>query len=141
MAGLNPYQHYQRAQIDTASPGRLILMLYDGALRFLNAARSAMERRDLYQKSYNIVKAQSILGELMSCLNMKAGGQIAARLFGIYSYLFDRLTEANLHDKIPPLDEVIRHMTDLRETWAEAERTYQSQNGQAQPAKGTSLIG
>ncbi|MCC6443739.1 MAG: flagellar export chaperone FliS [Armatimonadetes bacterium] len=141
MAGFNPYQQYQRTQIDTASPGKLILMLYDGAIRFSNAARSAMERGDLYQKSYNLMKAQSILGELMSCLNMKAGGQIAANLFAIYSYLFDRLTEASLNDDIVPLSQAISHLNELREAWAEAEKIYQSQRNQAPAEQGMALVG
>ena len=80
-------QQYQRAQVESASPTRLVIMLYDGAIRFCTLAQDAMRKRDLDTQNTNLIKAQRIVGELMCSLNRDAGGAIAANLFSIYTHL------------------------------------------------------
>jgi flagellar protein FliS len=122
MAVSNPYSQYAENQVTTASPGKLLLMTYDGAIKFGRIALDKMRNGDLYEQSANIRKVQNILLELMASLDPKADRQLTANLDGLYTYMFDRLTHANLHDDARALEEVIRIMTDLRATWEEADK-------------------
>lgn len=120
-------KEYKKTQVITASQGKLIVMLYDGAIRFINNAMDLIEnpKRDIEKIHNNIVKAQDIITELISSLNMEAG-DIAHRLFSIYIYLSQRLTEANIKKTKEPLLEVKKHLSELREAWAEASKKSQA---------------
>jgi flagellar secretion chaperone FliS len=92
---------YQAQAVLTASPGQLILMLYDGALRFLGHARDALQAGEENPKrieiiNTNLVKAQNIIAELQACLNHDAGGEHSRNLDRLYDYYLRRLFEANL---------------------------------------------
>lgn len=112
---------YQEMQVQT-TPGRLVVMLYDGALRFLHTALDALRRGDRETQGTNLGKAQAILCELIDTLDRNAG-EIAQRLDSIYRYCLRRLLIANAHDRADYIEEVIRHMESLREAWDEAERS------------------
>jgi flagellar protein FliS len=107
----------------TASPGQLILMLYDGALRFLGAALQGFEFEDPLEfnqtVSNNILRAQAIVTELNVCLNMEAGGEFAANQRRLYDYLHRKLQESNVKKKREGIEEVIGHLNVLREAWNE----------------------
>ncbi|GMV38132.1 MAG: hypothetical protein AMXMBFR61_26400 [Fimbriimonadales bacterium] len=109
---------YRKTAVETASPLDLILMLYDGALRFLERGRAAMERRDLDQQNESLTRAQAILTELTVCLDMEQGGEVAANLLGLYGYMSNRLVEANVNDDPNAVQEVARLLGELRESWA-----------------------
>jgi flagellar protein FliS len=116
----NPYQQYQENHLETASQGKLLLMLYDGAIRFLTQAQSAMENRN-WQDSHNfILKAEDVITELMACLKMDVGGDIAFNLYRLYEYMNWRLIQANIKRDTQMVVEVQNRLRDLRETWAEA---------------------
>jgi flagellar protein FliS len=117
----NPYGKYLETQIMTASPGKLLLMTYDGAIRFARAAQESIRRGNLYEQGQNIQKVQNILLELMASLNPKVDRQLTANLDALYTYMFDRLTQANIHDDTQPLEEVAQILTELRAVWAEAD--------------------
>ena len=115
---------YQAQSVLSASAGQLILMLYDGALRFLGHARDALELPETTPKrieiiNTNIIKAQNIIAELQSCLNLEAGGDHAKNLDRLYDYYLRRLLEANLKKQLNPLLEVERLVRTLRDGWAE----------------------
>lgn len=116
----NPYAQYQQAQIDTASPERLLLMLYEGAIRFLNAGKKAILERKFDVAHTNIVKAQDIIVEFMATLNMKDGGEFAKNLFDLYEYLNRRLSDANMSKNAAIIDEVLGFVRDLHEAWVQA---------------------
>lgn len=122
MAIPNPYRQYQTTQVQTASPAHLTLMCYDGALRFLTQARSAVEAKDYESQSVFIGKTQALLNELVIGLDFERGGEIAQNLSSIYRYLYDRLTQATIKDDLAALDEVREHLIGLRDTWSEAMR-------------------
>lgn len=109
---------YQKSAVTGASPLQLIVMMYDGALRFMEAGRHAMAMRDLEKQNANLQKAQRIVLELMSCLDMKAGGEVAKNLFSLYSYVVDELVKANMSDDVAAIERSIRVMSDLRESWS-----------------------
>lgn len=114
------YDIYKDTEIQTADQGKLIIMLYDGAIRFLNIAIDNMDFKKYDIVNNNIVKAQDIITELMLSLNMDQGGEIAQNLFNIYAYIKKRLLEGNI-DKDPKiLQEVLKHLTNLRSAWEEA---------------------
>ena len=117
----NPYQKYQQNQVETVSPQQLVLMLYDGALRFLKLARSGIYQQNIEQSHNNIIKTQNILSELMSTLDMNQG-EIAQNLFSLYDYMYQRLLDANLKKDCTPLNEVEALLSELRDTWAEASK-------------------
>ncbi|MCS7204510.1 MAG: flagellar export chaperone FliS [Leptospiraceae bacterium] len=114
------YDSYKDTEILTADQGKLILMLYDGAIRFLNVAIDNMDFRKYDIVNNNIIKAQDIITELMLSLNLEEGGEIARNLFNIYAYLKKRLLEGNIKKDIEILKEVIYHLTTLRSAWEEA---------------------
>lgn len=118
-------KNYRETQIKTANQGRLVVMLYDGAIRFINQALEGLreERRRYDRISNDILKAQDIVAELMVSLDFGRGGEIARTLFSLYIYMNRRLLDANISKDLVPLSEVRALLTELRAVWAEiAER-------------------
>ena len=127
----NPWQSYRQVATRTASPGQLVLMLYEGAIRFLERAHAGFRLEDPVEFNTtinnNILRAQDILLELDFSLNVEQGGELAIQLRRLYDY-FDRiLLEANLRKDPKGVTEVIQRITDLRDAWA----TMLTQQGQA----------
>jgi flagellar secretion chaperone FliS len=126
---------YEEMQVQT-TPGRLVVMLYDGALRFLHMGRDALLRSELEAQGLNLGKAQNILCELITTLDM-AAGEVAQNLLSIYHYCLERLLRANAEDRVEYIDEVIRLLSGLRDAWEYAERAVHSSapsSGAAAPA-------
>lgn len=121
----NGYARTYRANaVLTASPGQLVLMLYDGALKALGIAREAFDRpaddvRRIGAINEQLLKAQAILSELQGGLNMEAGGEFARTMSRLYDYHNRRLLEANLRKQVEPVVEVERLVRELRDAWAE----------------------
>lgn len=114
---------YQAQSVLTASPGQLILMLYDGALRFLGHARDALECPEetphrIERINTNLLKAQAIVSELRASLNLDAG-EYATNLDRLYDYYLRRLFEANMKKSVKPVIEVEGLIRQLRDGWAE----------------------
>lgn len=113
-------QAYQRTEVETADPKRLVVMLYDGAVRFLYRAQEAMAQRDYEGQHEALVRAQAIFSELNCSLNLDVG-EIAANLRATYTYIYNALVEANLRDDEALLTEVTGQVERLRDAWREAE--------------------
>jgi flagellar protein FliS len=109
---------YRQTHVQSRSPLELVVMLYDGALRFLRETEEAMQRGDLVAKRDALSRVFAILSELQATLNIEQGGETAASLDSLYSYMINRLTEANVQLKPAPVHEVITLLTGLREAWA-----------------------
>jgi len=116
---------YRQNQILTAGRSQLLLLAYDGALRFLSLARIHMRAGELDRQHANIVRAQAILVELINSLDPTVDERMAATLRSLYEYLYDRLTHANVRDDAAALDEVTAHLASLREAWAQAAVSWQ----------------
>jgi flagellar protein FliS len=115
---------YRANSVLTASPGQLVLMLYDGALKSLALARDAFAQpaedfRRIQLINTHLLKAQAILAELQSGLNFEAGGEFANTMHRLYDYHIRRLTEANLRKQEAPVIEVERLVRELRDAWAQ----------------------
>jgi len=92
----NPYSQYQKTQVTTASREKVLLMLYEGAIRFTKHAIAALKQKKIAEKGKYISKATAILSELMATLDFKAGGQLAVDLENLYVFMIDKLIEGNI---------------------------------------------
>jgi flagellar protein FliS len=117
---MDPLRSYRETQIKTAAQGRLILMLYDGAIKFLNLAREGLEskHRKYDEVSTNLIRSQDIISELMVSLDFDRGGEIARGLFSLYMYCNRRILDGNIQKDTAPLEEVRQILSELREAWA-----------------------
>ncbi|MGI4791428.1 MAG: flagellar export chaperone FliS [Janthinobacterium lividum] len=122
----NPYAQYRQNSIETASSTRIIVMLYDGAIRFLTQALAAMQVKRYDQQSRFISNAQSIIAHLHDTLDTEIGHSFAESLNGIYTALLSSLTMANVQNQPGPVEEAVQILRELRETWAEVDRQCQS---------------
>lgn len=121
MSALNPYlKQYQKDSVETASPEKLLILLYDGAIQFLNKAKLAIENGEVEQIHNNLVGCQNIILEFMNTLDMKQGGDLARNLYNLYEYYYNTLVTANLQKDMKLVDEVLRHLIKLRATWQQA---------------------
>lgn len=120
--GQNNINQYRKNAVNTASPLQLVIMLYDGCLRFMAQARQAMLDKDIYVQNENCQKAQNILTELLSTLDMDRGGEVAQNLTALYNYTYDRLIEANINDDPTALDQATKVMSELRASWVQIEQ-------------------
>ena len=110
---------YQQTRVQSSSPLELVVLLYDGALRHLLAARDAVERRDLIARREGVSKALAIITELQSTLNLEDGGQIAIQLDALYTYMTGRLVDSTAKKDATALPEVEKLLRSLREAWAQ----------------------
>ncbi len=108
---------YRQTEIQSRNPLELVVMLYDGALRFTADAREAMVRRDIRGRQQHLSRAMAIVSELQSTLDMETGGEVAERLDKLYGFVRDRLVDASAKQELQPLDEARRVLTTLREGW------------------------
>lgn len=112
----NPYDQYKRVQVETASQGRLILMLYNGAIKNLRNAQQCIQCNDINGAHRMLIKTQDIIKELNITLNMSAG-EIAKNLRDLYLYMHKRLVEANVAKDNEMIEEVIGLLSTLKEAW------------------------
>ena len=120
MALNNPYEQYKNTQISTATPGQLVVMLYDGAIKFCKMAILGMESENIETASNNLIKVQNIVNELKISLDKKAGGDISETLDSLYEYMIRRLVEANMKKDSKIVKEVQVMLEELREAWVDA---------------------
>lgn len=125
-------QQYQQNQIFTASKEQILLMLYDGAIRFTRQALIAGEAGNQTQKLERISKALAIIVEFSNTLDHNVGGQIAADLDGLYQFMIRELNSARKDDTGTSLKTVEGLLVDLRETWAQAIEINKEQQDQPQ---------
>jgi flagellar protein FliS len=119
----NPWQSYRQVATKTATPGQLVLMLFDGALRFLDKALVGFDLDDPLDSNLainnNILKAQEILRELNMSLNMEKGGEFATTMRRLYNYYDLQLSQSNLQKDPSGVELVIRLLSVIRGAWAE----------------------
>ena len=120
MTPANGYEAYAKNKITMASPAELTLMLYDGAIKFCNIAIVAIENKDYAKANTNIQKAEKIVGEFQATLDFKY--DVAKDFDNVYKYLMQRLIQANMKKDTEILDEVLKHLRTMRDTWKEVMR-------------------
>ncbi len=118
---MNPYSGYQsaykRAAVNTLDQNKLIIMLYDGAIKNTAFAIESIQKKEIERTHNALVKAKNIVAELMSSLNLEKGGEIAKNLQSLYSFMFSQLIEANVHKNPEPAKVVLGLLKELREAW------------------------
>lgn len=125
---MNPYlKQYKQTQMDTTPKEQILVMLYDGAVRFLNLAKEGFAENNVEKIHNNLIKVQNIITEFETSLDMDAGGEFAQNLFALYEFMSRQLVQANIRKDPAALDIVIKHMTELRDTWKQAVKQYKAE--------------
>ena len=113
---------YRRIEAESRSPLELVVMLYEGALRFIAEAREAHGRRDFIARGNSLSRALAIIAELRTTLNLTDGGAVAADLDRLYSYITWRLMDVNTKQDGIALDEAHKLLSTLSDAWSETAR-------------------
>lgn len=117
MAPRTGYEAYANNKVMMASPAELTLMLYEGAIKFCNIAIVACEQKDIEKAHVNITKVENIIMEFQGTLDHKY--PVAKYFDDVYSYIYQRLIEANIKKDKDILEEVLKHLRGMRDTWKE----------------------
>lgn len=117
ISNINGYQAYQKNKYETASPHRLITMLYDGAIRFMNQSIAHIESQNIEATNQSLNKAQDIINELIACLNFEQGNEVAVNLSSLYTYVNQLLIKANIQKSTAPIEEALTIVKEIREAW------------------------
>ena len=121
MQAVNPYlKQYKKNQMETATPEQILILLYDGAIQYLNQAKIALDAQDNEQFQSNMLGCEKIIIEFMNTLKIEQGGKLAETLYRLYEYLNKTLVAAAVTREIEKIDEVLGHLMRLRETWQKA---------------------
>ena len=116
----NPYMKYQQATVQTSGP-QLLLMLYDGAIKFVRFGIEGIQQNKLEQANTNLIKAQKIIHELIAALNFEY--VISQNLVLIYEYMIGQLIKANMRKSVAPAQEVLGYLNEMKEAWAQAAKS------------------
>ena len=155
MSTYSNYQNaYKKASVNTLDQNKLIIMLYDGAIKNANFAVEYMKSGEIEKVHDSLIKTKNIVTELLATLNMEHGGEIAKNLKSLYSYMFSLLIEANMEKKSKPVLTVIDLLKELRGAWVQirekkkpeekkgnASGQDMMQNNQANPEKRIKITG
>ncbi len=120
MLNRSAINRYQAVKVKTASPGEVLVMLYDGTIRFLGEARDAMKAGERARAGERIDRAFAILSELLSTLRPEVAPELCEQLSGVYRFCMDQLTQANMGQDPKLLDDCIRVLEPIRDGYREA---------------------
>lgn len=130
MPPINPYnkyiKQYQASNVNTATPEKLMIMLFDGALQFLQKAKNAINENNLQERAKNIDGARKIIRELMRTIDLENGNDVSKQLFRLYNRMAMNLIKANVQRNAQKIDEVITDITNIR--WG-FQKAIEIQNG------------
>ena len=114
---------YRSVAVTTATPGQLVLMLFDGALRFTSTALHGFEQQGIAARNEqihnNLIKTQNILLELQASLDLEQGGEFARTMYALYGFMLGELQKANLGKVAEPIETVERLLREIRDSWAQ----------------------
>jgi flagellar protein FliS len=116
----NAAQKYKQSSVQSATPEKILLMLYEGAMRFIKLAITAIDNKDIAGRGMNIGRAFDIILELNNTLNHEKGGDIAKNLEQLYMFITDQLTKANATGQRKPLEDSLKVLETLYSGWVEA---------------------
>ncbi len=136
---LNPYQKYQENKIEGSSQGEMIILLYEGSIRFMNEALAYIEAKNVQEAHNKIIKTQRIINELMVTLDFEAGGEIATNLYNLYDFVMNELIKANLKKEPEGLNNAIEIMQELLEAWHVVIRENQAQSSKPELVSGAGI--
>jgi len=119
MGQANVLKKYREMEIKTSSPAKLILILYNEAIKCLNRAKEKIKVKNVEESNDLLIRAQKIIRELMCSLNLKIG-EMATRWYSLYEYIYYRLIQANLQKDVQVIDEALDLLKPLRDAWIKA---------------------
>lgn len=125
----SPYKNYIKQEVEGATKGKLVLLLYDGAIKFMRISVKAIDDKNIQEAHNNIMKAQNIIYELMSTLNMEVG-DISRNLMRLYDFMIWQLIDANKDKDKDKIENIIKLMSSLREAWKDV---VQKEEGNLKP--------
>lgn len=125
----NAFQKYKATSVQSASREKLLLMMYEAAIKFTKQAIAAMEKKNIAEKGMAIGRVYDIILELNNTLDHKVGGEIAKNLEQLYMYLTDQLTQANISNKVEHLKNVQKILETLYDGWVQAVEQLKKQEG------------
>src|SRR6056297_620150 len=128
MSAQTAYKKYKETQVKTANQGKLVIMLYQGAIKFLRLAKRHISENNISQANEALIRAQDIINELNSTLDEQKGGEIARNLSSLYVYMKRRLMKANLKKDVEIIDEVEELLSGLLESWKQIVNNPNNQN-------------
>ena len=120
---------YRQQQVMTATPETLTLMLYNGAIKFINESIDATQSKEHEKANTSCIKAQNIVTEFRLTLKMEY--EISQNLLALYNYVYDRLVEGNLNEDVTKLEEAKHILSELRDAWAQAMKNVKTEKGGA----------
>jgi flagellar protein FliS len=115
---ISPYEKYRQSSVSTSSPGQLLIMLYDGAIRFIRGGIEGIQEQDISKTNTLLNKAQAIVSELMMTLDHSYA--ISQNLASLYEYINRQLIQANIKKEVAPAEEALGYLLELREAWVQA---------------------
>jgi flagellar protein FliS len=118
-----PLNQYQQTQVTTSSPDKILLMLYDGAINFSRIAVEKAANGDKSERGKYVSKAQAIVAELMNTLDHEVCGDVAVQLERLYMFIINEYVKANANNSVSSLENTIKILSILRDTWVEAIET------------------
>ncbi|MBN2715528.1 MAG: flagellar export chaperone FliS [Deltaproteobacteria bacterium] len=113
-------QAYKKVHIETANPGRVLIQLYDAAIRFVEKAQVQIDAGQAGPKGESLRKAHAIIAEFINSLDHKMSPQLCSNLEQIYGFMLEKIAEANVNMDSSALIPVLRHLREMRETWKKA---------------------
>ena len=116
----NPYQKYKTTAVQSASREKILLMFYEGAIKFTKLAVKACEEKKIAERGYNIGRAYDIVMELNNTLDHKVGGEISQNLEGLYLFMMSQYTKANISGDPVPLKSNLKMLETLHDGWVQA---------------------
>ena len=134
------HNEYRHNEVVTSSQGKLIIMMYEGALKFVTLAIEGIDSKDLSKKGTYINKTHDIINELSCALDMKKGGDVAQKLESLYQFILHQLTIANIKSDRKALESIVNVLTPLMEAWKELlakNNNDQMNNGHKNPSTHT----
>ena len=128
---MNQYvKQYQKTTVETASNEKILIMLYDGAIQFLNKAKIKKKKKNWEQSHNNLMGAQKIIEEFINTIDKEPNPELAQNLISLYEYFITRLVQANMKHEIAPIDEVLKFLKELKATWEQAIAIAQKERAQ-----------
>ncbi len=124
---MSPYDKYRQSSVQTSSPAQLLLMMYDGAIRFTRMGLEGIKGQDFQQANTFLNKTQTIVNELIITLDHTF--EVSQGLSRLYEYINYLLIQANIKKETAPAEEALGYLIELRETWAQAARMLSASSG------------
>lgn len=131
---------YRQMEVETANPGRILITLYDAAIRFVRLAMQQIDEGNIPAKGITLGRAYAIIAEFIHALDHAQSPELCRNLESIYNFMLEKMAEANSTMNKAPLQPVLTHLMDLRETWSQAVAIANKENAQgAMTGSGNSL--